>query len=98
MQIDLIIGGSASIINTFSPVDGTRYKIAIGYKSGDSVGYLNGVQVGTQAATFTYTDLSILTYDNPAAAGQQVISGRHNQTLLFPTRLSNASLAELTTL
>jgi hypothetical protein len=98
MQIDLIIGGSASIINTFSPVDGTRYKIAVGYKSGDSVGYLNGVQVGTQAATFTYTDLSILTYENPAAAGQQVISGRHNQTLLFKTRLSNEELAALTTI
>jgi hypothetical protein len=96
MQLDLVIGGSASVLNTFNPVDGTRYKMAIGYKSGDSVAYRNGVQVGTQAATFTFTDLSILTYDNPAAAGTQVISGRHNQTLLFPTRLSNSDLAALT--
>lgn len=98
MRLDLIIGGSASVLNTFNPVDGTRYKMAIAYKSGDSVAYRNGVQVGTQAATFTYTDLSILTYDNPAAAGTQVISGRHNQALLFKTRLTNAQLAELTTL
>jgi hypothetical protein len=96
MQLDLVISGSASVLNTFNPVDGTRYKMAIGYKSGDSVAYRNGVQVGTQAATFTFTDLSILTYDNPAAAGTQVISGRHNQTLLFPTRLSNSDLAALT--
>ena len=98
MQIDLVIAGAASIIYTFNPSDSQRYKIAVGYKSGDSVAYINGSQVGTQAATFTYTDLSSLNYDNPAASGTQPMTGKHNQTILFPTRLTNAQLASLTTI
>jgi hypothetical protein len=98
MQIDLVIAGAASIIYTFNPSDSQRYKIAVGYKSGDSVAYINGSQVGTQAATFTYTDLSSLNYNNPAASGTQPMTGKHNQTILFKTRLTNAELASLTTL
>jgi hypothetical protein len=98
MQIDLVIGGSPSVIHTFNPTDLQRYKIAIGYKSGDSIAYINGASVGTQSATFTFTDLSSLNYDNPAASGTQPMTGKHNQTILFPTRLTNAELASLTTI
>ena len=78
-------------------VDGQRYKIAVAYKSGDSVFYVNGTQVTNSTATFAFTaDLSVLTlasYETNTAGHQSI-----NSSILFKTRLSNSELAQLTTI
>jgi hypothetical protein len=74
------------------------HKLALAYKSGSIVGYLDGVQIFTSAATFT---LGSLTSYNVGASSQTTAAavntaGMVNQSLLFKTRLSNADLAALT--
>jgi hypothetical protein len=78
---------------------GQRFKVAYSYKSGDSVLYINGVQIGTSADTFTLP--SSLSEINIGDA--QVFFGygediSNNTTSLFKTRLTNAELAQLTTI
>jgi hypothetical protein len=96
----LRIGGAtaiATISTTFAT--GTRYKIALAYKSGSIAFYVNGVSVGTSSATYGAVSeaISQFRYDWPYGGDEQWCSPV-NQTLLFPTRLTNAQMAELTTL
>ena len=78
---------------------GTRIKLAYAYKSGDSALYINGVQVGISSDTYT-TPLNLteinLNDDTAYFAFQQDVS--FNAVALWKTRLTNAELAELTTL
>ena len=81
---------------TSALTEGT-YKAALAYKENDFAFYVNGVQIstdnsGTVPALSTY-NLGDFTY----AAGYPQADGI-NQALLFKTRLTNAQLAELTTL
>ena len=76
---------------TYNNTTMARLKIAMAYKSGDIVYYINGTQVATSSATFTFAHT--LSRVLSSGVGQSV-----NQTLLFNTRLTNAQLAELTTL
>jgi hypothetical protein len=70
-----------------------RYKCALAYKSGNSAFFVNGVQVGTtNTTTFTPTTIDIFSLQ----VGTE--TNTNNQALLFKTRLTNAQLAELTTL
>jgi hypothetical protein len=71
------------------------YKAAFAYKANDFVFYVNGVQVGTDTAG---TIPSCSRYDLGQQLGASELGGRVNQSLLFKTRLTNAQLAELTTL
>jgi len=76
------------------------HKLAFAYKSGDSVFYIDGVQVDTDATTFsTFTSLSELHIGanfNPTQV--EIGDYKYNQAILFKTRLTNAELATLTTL
>jgi hypothetical protein len=79
---------------------GTTTKMAFAYKSGQSVLYVNGSAVLTTTASFAFdaaiTDLFLSQQEFAPGAGQ---SGKsQSQALLFKTRLTNAQLAELTTL
>jgi hypothetical protein len=99
-RFQLRIGGTAlkaNIPTTF--VDGTRYKIAMAYKSGDSAFYVNGVSVGTSATSYGAVSeaISQFVYNWPYGGDEQWCSPI-SQTLLFPTRLTNSELAELTSL
>ena len=91
---------SASTVQT---VSGTvvvgRYKIAVGYKSGNTIFYINGVQSLPQITdTFTFVNaLTKLSVGNARNDTAQMGDGV-TQAALFPTRLTNAQLAELTTL
>ena len=76
---------------TYNNTTMARLKIAMAYKSGDIAYYINGAQVATSSATFTFAHT--LSRVLSSGVGQSV-----NQTLLFNTRLTNAQLAELTTL
>ena len=87
----------ASII-TSSAIATGRHKIAIAYKSGDTAFFLDGVQVSTtQTETFTNGTLSVLAITGDAI-GAIPFSDSYNQALLFPTRLTNAQMQELTSL
>ena len=73
------------------------YKAALAYKTNDFAFYVNGVQIstdnsGTVPALSTY-NLGDFSY----SAGSPQADGI-NQALLFTTRLTNAQLAELTTI
>lgn len=72
-----------------------RHKVAFGYKANDFVLYVDGVLVGTDTSgTVGAQDSFGLQYGTSQFIGQQYV----NQALVFPTRLTNAELAELTTL
>jgi hypothetical protein len=81
--------------------EGTRYKLAFGYKSGDSAIFLNGVQVGTtNTSTFTFAaslvDVFLGRYE--ADTGGTVTNTGINAFALYTTRLSNTELAAMTSL
>jgi len=75
-----------------------RYKIAFGYKSGDFVLYVNGVQRSTSSASVTFSGMSQLFLGHTFEGVTTQPSDPIAQVLVFKTRLSNAKLAELTTL
>jgi hypothetical protein len=87
------------ISTTFPLVVGTRYKAAFAYKSGSFAVYVNGTSVGTSATAVTFTSFSGLSLNN-FFGNATFDPGRMttNQALIFKTRLTNAELAELTTL
>jgi hypothetical protein len=70
-----------------------NHKFAFAYKLNDYVAYVDGVSVGTDTSAGVPA-MSVLNLYNPFGASLS----RINQFLLFKTRLSNAKLAELTTL
>jgi hypothetical protein len=75
----------------------TRVKIALAYQSGDLVAYVNGVQTFSSAGISLAAGLSALFLNSNNIPANYGI-GTYNQALLFKTRLTNAQLAELTTL
>ena len=77
--------------------DAGNLKMAFAYKSGDSVFYINGLQVGTSSSTFSFSanlDSPSLVYHT---SGNQSGNGV-KKSLIFKERLSNADLETLTTL
>ena len=91
----VVDGGAtqAEIIRT-STTAGT-YKVAAAYKANDFVFYVNGVQVGTDTSG-SIPSCSRLDIGNQL--NDDILGGGVNQALLFKTRLTNAQLAELTTI
>jgi hypothetical protein len=87
------------IIGNVATTLGTRFVVAFGYKTGDSVQYVNGAQAGTNANAFTVGQAldKLFIADTTAFAGGKT-SILYQYVALFPTRLSNAQLASLTTL
>jgi hypothetical protein len=98
-----IATSTANIFNTFvgTLTEGTRYKLAIGYKSGDSAIFLNGVQVGTtntSAFTFATSLVNVFLGRYALDTGGTVTDTGINAFTLYTTRLSNTELAALTSL
>jgi hypothetical protein len=89
--------GGALIDVTKSGLTSGVHKVAIGYAANDLTFYLDGVLVGQNpSASVAFTSpLSIINVGQNTAAINQLGDGVA-QALLFPTRLSNAQLAELT--
>lgn len=80
---------SGSIIDYTANIN--RAKAAVAWSSAGAVLYVNGAQVGTSAVNpnFSFDIIQML---------GGIISYKTNQAALFPTRLSNSELAQLTTL
>jgi hypothetical protein len=78
---------------------GQRYKMALAYKSGDWAVYVNGTLLysGTTAISAVSSPLSVFNFFN-ATGGNADTGEQVNQAILFPTRLTNAELASLTTI
>jgi esterase/lipase superfamily enzyme len=92
--------GGVAFFSTTSVTANGRHKLAFGYKSGDSAFYIDGVQQHTSSTAFTafasLTELQIAANFNPTQA--EIGDYSYAQALLFKTRLTNAQLAELTSL
>ena len=97
----LKVGIRANGILVASPISSafiaTNIKIAFAYKSGDIVAYVNGVQLITNSTSFTFSaSLNEIEIGRPFFDAKATQSAA--QAALFPTRLTNAQLAQLTTL
>jgi hypothetical protein len=82
---------------SFVITDNAPMKVALAYKSGDYALYINGSLIVSGTSSFAFSasvsriDFGVLTSPVDEAA-------KYNQALLFKTRLTNAQLAELTTI
>jgi hypothetical protein len=90
--VQVRVGGTI-LFTTSTPVTSGSVKLALAYSSAGSVFYANGVQIGTNATSVTYSGLSQFTLNQASQIGSIV-----NQALLFKTRLTNQELQDLTTL
>ena len=90
------IGGSVNIAIGNTTISNGVHKMAIAYKSGDSAFYVDGVQIGTSTTAFTIPALTTLAYNQYTGLLRPTESVK--QTLVFKTRLTNAELADLTTI
>ena len=93
---------SGTLIINAAGISGTnvlgRHKIAAGYKSGDYVVYMDGVQVYTSSASGVPATSQLFVGTSEDGVSANTMSGVISETLLFPTRLTNAELASLTTI
>ena len=90
-------GSQVGFINSSHTfVQGSRYKIAIGYASNDLVLYINGTQIGTATPSSIAATSEI--YISRDKAALYLTDTKYNEVVIFPTRLTNAELASLTTI
>jgi hypothetical protein len=94
IQATAFVGGSITVnINLTSyGLTAGNHKIAFAYKLNDYVLYVDGTQAGADTSSAVP---AMSKFDLYLGSGSTQV---YNQTLLFKTRLTNASLAELTTL
>ena len=73
---------------------GEKIKIALAYKTNDFALYVNGTQAGTNTSASTSGTLSQFAFNSGSTS--QKYQGNVYQAILFPTRLTNDQLEELT--
>jgi hypothetical protein len=91
--------GGVNQVNSSAAITVTNMnKVAFRYKANDFAVYVNGVKVitDTSGSTFTAGTLDRFAFIQPDATS--AFNGRVAQALLFTTALTDAQLAELTTL
>ncbi len=89
-------GANQFINDSYTFAINQRYKIALAYKANDFVLYINGTQVATDSSgTVPSTSQLSLQYNTTP---DNLTSRTYNQVVVFPTRLTNAELASLTTI
>ena len=98
LSLNVIVFTAAAVVANIaaSTITGPT-KIAVAYNSSDVTVYINGSLIGTDTSVTipacSDLDLGIITTNTTRILGDGI-----NQALLFKTRLTNAQLAELTTL
>jgi hypothetical protein len=85
----------ADILSTSTYSTGDTLKIAFAYKQNDFALYVNGTAQGTDTSGNVPTNMSQLIINDYLSAGYNSSNG-YNQAILFPTRLTNNQLEELT--
>ena len=94
VRFETVNGGVIQTAINFAVSTPQILKVAVAYKVNDFVMYVNGTQVGTDtSATVPTCDILDLNFNGPSANAFGIA-----QTLIFKTRLTNAQLAELTTI
>jgi len=89
-------GGVFVVGTSYTPTSvGQNVKIAIAYKANDFAFYVNGTQIAT-ASSGAVPALSAVNFGQFVGPLDAIVNQK--QALLFKTRLTNAQLAELTTL
>jgi len=83
-------------ISSSKPTSGT-YKIALAYKNNDVVGYINGIQIGTDTSA-TIPTTSVVTFYDPITTNSATKTVNIKSAQLYKTRLTNTELAQLTTI
>ena len=96
-----VSNGGSIVINqtsiTGTSIIGGTHKVAVAYKSGEYAVYFNGASVFTSsAAGVPATSAAFVGSDESGSVTP--LCGTISQALLFKTRLTNAQLAELTSL
>lgn len=102
MRYYLTSGGVNQLDSTVSNVFPTagKYKVALAYQDDLLTIYVNGVQKVNNTNSTTIPAMSVLLLSGKEAvtSAVELVNKNINQALLFKTRLTNAQLAELTTL
>jgi hypothetical protein len=92
VYIEIRNNGTGVFGYTYNNTTVPRLKIAVAYKNNDMAIYINGTQVATSSSALTFAHTLSQVFNN--YGNNQKI----NEALVFKTRLTNAQLAELTTL
>lgn len=92
-------GGPLANIPTLSALTiGQTYKVAFAYKTNDFVMYLNGVQQGVDTSGTIVAGMAEVSLNGYGGGTNNSENAIIKQALVFTTRLTNAQLAELTTI
>lgn len=92
----VLIVSSGTAFDNFMTISGDSLKIAVAYKANDYKFYVNGNSIGTPSVTSVPAMSAIGIFND---FGVPVSSQSETKELiLFPTRLTNAELASLTTI
>jgi len=83
---------------TFQIVDNAVAKIAVAYKSGDIALYINGTKISSSTNSFSFDNALDRINFGTHNSGATLEKTRQKEVLVFKERLSDAALAELTTL
>jgi hypothetical protein len=92
---EMYSGGVLQASLSLSSQPAGTYKAAIGYANNNTAFFVNGVQVGTTDTSCSVPAMNRIQLGNGVLGPS---TDKTAQVLLFPTRLTNAQLAELTTL
>jgi hypothetical protein len=95
IRSECVVAGVQQFAISTSGVSVGRHKIAIAYKQNDFVFYIDGVQIGTDTSGIL-PPLSAIEINGVDAGSLSNLS--INSAVLFKTRLTNAELAEITSL
>lgn len=90
-----VSGATQASISSGTPSLG-RHKLALAYKANDIAFYVDGTLIGTDTSASIPTCSAFRM--NGSTSGTLISSFQANQAILFKTRLTNAELAQLTTL
>jgi len=95
IQVTVAVGGvTQCAISTPQTITSGYYKVAFAYKQNDFAFYINGVQIGTDSSGTVPTCSELYLTDSIRVTSPNA----PKEAILFPTRLTNAELASLTTL
>lgn len=95
----IFANGVTILNNTSTALSSSFVKCAIAYKSGDWAAYVNGSLVASGTSTFTFSaSVNRFGFGSNAAFAALDDEMEVKQTALWKTRLTNAQLAQLTTL
>ena len=91
------VAASNSIsISSTKPIG--SYKIAFAYKSGSTALYINGTLISQSTTTFNFTTTLADLYLNSRGGSSFIEAANFKSLQLYKTRLTNAELAQLTTI